>query len=434
MLVERLRKEWGAREHMVPIDPCPRFTPEGLVMGAGTVMAAADAKGGLRSLDGQEARVLALLSVAYGRAVEPSALNAIDRAGKRWKDGEDCLALIHLALAGLHRLDDRDAARRLFMADRLMETGIEPGLILRALDLDATACDAFKLYNEAQPRVPAGSGDTSGEWTRVAEPVLARLSAAAARFLGRFSIRAGTANPYALAVGLILIPRGNNLHVGGDIPELPGFRYDWYHDEAVLRITYDGPNGRREIDAMLGADGVFRNNQRVVARLLPDNTLVIDPAEVSSDLADRDGPNLCPTTTKDKPGRPDGEKDKDYEDQIKMLVNPDNPTPRGYSYKFLNPVTGALVDIDDCQHQTGARIEIKSEYDDLLNYEWGDESLTKDWLDQSLRQVQASQGFPVIWIFAQTRSERFARKLFDNAEGGRERIATGVVERIGASK
>jgi hypothetical protein len=167
---------------------------------------------------------------------------------------------------------------------------LKSGLILRALDLDATACDAFKLYNEAQPRVPAGSGGASGEWTRIVEPVLARLSAAAARFLGRLATRAATANPYVLAVGLILVPRRNNLHEGGDIPELPGFRYD--RDEAVLRISYDGPNGQREIDAMLGADRVFRNNQRVVARLLPDNTLVIDPAEVSSDLADRDGPNL----------------------------------------------------------------------------------------------------------------------------------------------
>jgi hypothetical protein len=375
--------------------------------------------------------VLALLSVAYGRAVEPSALNAIDRAGKRWKDGEDCLALIHLALAGLRRLDDRDAARRLFMADRLMETGIEPGLILRALDLDAAACDAFKLYNEAQPRVPAGNGDTSGEWTKDAEPVLARLSAAAARFLGRFSIRAVTANPYALAVGLILIPRGNNLHDGGDIPELPGFRYD--RDEAVLRITYDGPNGRREIDAMLGADRVFRDSQRVVAKLLPDDTLVIDPAEVSSDLADRDGPNLCPTTEKDRPGRSGavGEKDKDYEGQIKRLVNPDNPTPRGYGYKFFNPVTGKWVYMDDCQHQTGARFEVKGDYDGLLSFPDGEEAITKDWLDQSLRQVQASPGFPVIWIFAQKGSAGFALNLFQTNAGGRERIDVGVVKRAG---
>jgi hypothetical protein len=226
MLVERLRKEWDARKYVVPIDPHPRFAPEGLVMGAGTVLAPADAKGGLRSLNGQEGRVLALLSAAYGRAAEPSVLSAIDRAGKRWKDGEDCLALIHLALAGLRRLDDPEAARRLFMADGLMNSGIDPGLIPRALDLDVTAHGAFQRYNDAQPRVPAGSGDTSGEWTRIVEPVLTRLSAAAARFLGRLATRAVTRNPYVLAVGLILVPRRNNLHAGGDIPEMPGFRYD----------------------------------------------------------------------------------------------------------------------------------------------------------------------------------------------------------------
>ena len=233
-------------------------------------------------------------------------------------------------------------------------------------------------------------------------PVLAGLSRDAAKFLGKLAIAglrgAGEANPYSLALGLILIPRNSNLLTEGDVTELPGLYYAWHRDETRLRLIYDGPNGRREIDAELGADGEFRDRDRVVARLLPDGTLVIDPAQVSSDLADRDGPNLCPTPEKDKPGRGDvtGEKDKDYEDQIKRLVNPDNPTPRGYGYNFFNPETGRWVLIDDCQHKTGARVEIKSEYDQLLNYKWGVASLTKGWLNQSLRQVQASQGFPVI--------------------------------------
>ncbi len=217
---------------------------------------------------------------------------------------------------------------------------------------------------------------------------------------------------------------------------MPGFRYDWNHDEAVLGITYNGPNGQRRINAMLGADGTFRDGQRVVARMLPDYTLVIDPAEVSSDLADKEGPDLCPMTSKDKPGRPGagGEKDKDYEDQIKRLVNPDNPTPRGYGYKFFNPVTGEWVFIDDCQHQTGARVEMKGDYDDLLSFDAAKTTQTNKWLDQSLRQVQASEGFPVIWIFAQRGSSDFARKLFDDAGNGRERIATGVVPRMGGSR
>jgi hypothetical protein len=201
MLVERLRKEWDARKYVVPIDPNPRFAPEGLVMGAGTVLAPADAKGGLRSLNGQEGRVLALLSAAYGRAAEPSVLSAIDRAGKRWKDGEDCLALIHLALAGLRRLDDPEAARRLFMADGLMNSGIEPDVIARALDLDVTAHGRFQRYSDAQPRVPAGSGEISGEWTRIGKSVLARLGAAAARFLAARAIAAVTSIPIPWPLG-----------------------------------------------------------------------------------------------------------------------------------------------------------------------------------------------------------------------------------------
>ena len=111
----------SARARAVPIDPTLSFAPEGLVMGAGTVLAPADAGRRLRPLKGQEARILALLSVAYGRAVGPSALGAIDRAAKCWRGGEDCLALIHLALAGLHSLEDRrEGARRLFMADGLI--------------------------------------------------------------------------------------------------------------------------------------------------------------------------------------------------------------------------------------------------------------------------------------------------------------------------
>jgi hypothetical protein len=116
------------------------------------------------------------------------------------------------------------------------------------------------------------------------------------------------------------------------------------------------------------------------------------------------------------------------------LVNPDNPTPRGYGYKFFNPVTGKMVYIDDCQHQTGARVDMKGDYDDLLDFNAARTTQTKRWLDQSLRQVQSSNGFPVIWIFSQKGSSDFARELFDNAGGGRERIATGFVPRLGGSR
>ncbi len=243
----------------------------------------------------------------------------------------------------------------------------------------------------------------------------------------------GTAaeNPVTVALGLILIPKTTNLLVQGEVPEIPGLRYAWNSDEATLRLTYSGLNGSRDVNAILGPDNLFHDGDKTVARLLPDGTLVIDPAEVSSDLADKDGPNLCPKPEVDKAGRGEllGAKDKDYEDQIKQLVNPDNPTPRGYGYKFWDPQGENWVFIDDCQHRTGARVEIKSEYDGLLSFDRGEDNIRRDWLDQSARQLNVSVGFSLLWIFAQKNSRDYARNLFVGAGKGRERIITETIPR-----
>lgn len=71
MLHQRLRDIWHAHECAVPIHPVLTFAPEGLVLEAGTVLVPADGPRRLQSLGGQEARALALLSAAYGRAVAP---------------------------------------------------------------------------------------------------------------------------------------------------------------------------------------------------------------------------------------------------------------------------------------------------------------------------------------------------------------------------
>src|SRR5690348_6330515 len=100
---------------------------EGLVLGAGTLVVAADTARRLNSLRGQEARVLALLSAAYNRTVPPSVLGNIERAGKSWREGDDALAYIHLAHSGLPELQDpHEAAHRLSLADGLMKAGGSP--------------------------------------------------------------------------------------------------------------------------------------------------------------------------------------------------------------------------------------------------------------------------------------------------------------------
>jgi len=73
---------------------------------------------------------------------------------------------MHLALSGLHRLERPDAdAHRLFLAEGLLEAGVEPAAIIAAIDRGGNALIRLQKYDPDQPRVPAGSGRTSGEWT-----------------------------------------------------------------------------------------------------------------------------------------------------------------------------------------------------------------------------------------------------------------------------
>ena len=77
------------------------FTEEGLVLGAGTVLAKASSNHSGRpavAIDNAEERVLALLAVAYGKDVDPSVLDHIRRASEEWSRGEPCLALLLFTL------------------------------------------------------------------------------------------------------------------------------------------------------------------------------------------------------------------------------------------------------------------------------------------------------------------------------------------------
>jgi hypothetical protein len=62
MLDEQLRDAWHAQERAVSISPVMRFTHDGLVLGADTVLVARDGAHRLQSLKGHEAALLALLS------------------------------------------------------------------------------------------------------------------------------------------------------------------------------------------------------------------------------------------------------------------------------------------------------------------------------------------------------------------------------------
>lgn len=147
----------------------PTITAQGLLL-AGTVLAKMgrdrDGSPGL-AIDGEEERILALLALAYDRPVGPPVLDNIRRASANWSKGEPVLAAIDLALGGLSPLGDVEAASlRLSLGDKLLADGLSPRDLLKGCGYDPAPLDALKAgYNSLEPRIPAGNGLGSGDWT-----------------------------------------------------------------------------------------------------------------------------------------------------------------------------------------------------------------------------------------------------------------------------
>lgn len=460
---------WQARLRSAPIAPALTLTAEGIVLGAGTVLVAATAPRQLGSLQGQESCVLALLAAAYGKSIAPSALGNVERAAKAWREGDDCLAHIHLAHTGLHPLHDiRAAAHRLFLADGALRAGASSRDVLKALHVDARYIDAVEKYSPDQPRVPKGSGRTSGEWTDSEEAgsgavsggeeagegpressLLGRMPLPAAGFLGELGAAQvaelgayaarllGPAGAAVAAFGLLFIPSPNNIHVEGDVPEIPGLRYSWNRDETQLYLTYSAANGGQRTFAAFLDGEVFRDEQgQVIGRVIGGNRVAIDAVALLPDVVGQDEPRLCPAPAPDRPGSDRGKPYDDdlarqYEDFLKQLVNPppDVPTPSGFVYYLPNPAQdGDPVSYDDCQKATGFMFEFKGErYAWLLTVPQIRKKITDNFLAQSASQIGASGGRPVVWIFAEEEAALFARKLFNDTDDGREYITVGYV-------
>ena len=169
MPVEALRKRWDARAAAAAVHATMAFVGDELVLGAGTRLGGVARGAGLADEPDpvDDVRLAAKLSAAYRRPIGAPTLRYIRRALAKQGEGETAAALTHLALTGLPRLlQPEQDARRLFMADGLMEAGVAPRTIVEALDLDPAPLDELaRRYDPDQPRVPAGSGRESGQWT-----------------------------------------------------------------------------------------------------------------------------------------------------------------------------------------------------------------------------------------------------------------------------
>ena len=115
-------------------------------------------------MEGREDQILALLAIAYWRAVPPSILENFRRAAKAYARGEKVIAHMHLAFTGLHGLEDEGpASLRLFLAERLLALGVSPRALLAALEIDQPKFEpALDKASPGDPKHPGWPAGTEG--------------------------------------------------------------------------------------------------------------------------------------------------------------------------------------------------------------------------------------------------------------------------------
>lgn len=136
---------------------------QGLVLGRGTLFDARKRGATDNAIDGNELRIIALLTGTFGRPIAGGVIDKMRRACAIWQEGDKGLAQIYLALAGLPRIGDWDAYC-LHLADKSLARGVTPFELMKAIGFPEAAREVEK-YSENQPRVPSGSGRESGRWT-----------------------------------------------------------------------------------------------------------------------------------------------------------------------------------------------------------------------------------------------------------------------------
>jgi len=117
---------------------------------------------------------------------------------------------------------------------------------------------------------------------------------------------------------------------------------------------------------------------------------------------------------RDKTGR-----GRPFEDFMKPQINPENPTPSGFSYFLPGPSRDGLVSFDDCQQKTGILFEYKGPgFSEHLQKQdppwWG---MYAKIMRQADLQVQARGTKTLIWFFAEKDVADYFRERFDQEYG-----------------
>ncbi len=435
MLAETLEKAWRDRQGAGPVTPAMAFGPEGLTLGAGTVLAATEGDGLAIAFDeAAEARLQALLAAAYVRPIAPQTIRFIRRGAASWRDGDKAMAAMHLAMTGLTPLrEPKAAARRLFMADQLMKVGATPEVIFRALDLEPPiqkAALGISVYNPLEPR------NLRGEWTlagEVAEGLAAAL-AQGGKLLefggvvveaGALALAVATAVAPTIIFGVAMIPfdqRSPKESYG--VPGHPDMRLERAAGDRLWRLTYKDKSGVQRT-ALEQPDGTLKDYRgKTVGYIVKNQGHAGDKGAPISLPAvdakvDRNEPQLCAAAGPDKFGGGPGSAGRLFEDEVKPVINPPPyTTPSGFGVALLNPNTGNMVNFDDCQRSTVIMYEYKGPtYTTFVQRATANEfvgpSALAQMIDQATRQVQAARGKHIVWLFADRYAAKDVRKKFD---------------------
>lgn len=475
--VASLRKRFDDRCRLRAVEVKAAITESGLVLGAGTLLVRMGKdRFGLPMLafvqDGE--RVHTLLTVAQRRPPSADFYRHLQSAAEYWRRGDKALANLRLAFARLPQLESELDAWRLYLAAELLDEGVSPRRLLRELGYDSG--DVHK-YDPDEPRVPAGSGRESGEWSsgeggsspssasgtgrsaldsardlaplgaRVAASFLDEIGADVLSGLTAFASR--FAGPAAF-FGAIFIPSPNNgTSAEGSLPETPNVRYKADYDTGILELTSTGRDGNEITVSAQLRNGVYVDVKtgKSLGRDL-DGTLYIDHDAATSALRDADGgtgegadaalgqnddePKLCPEQVPDNPGATYKDYSVKYAQYVSQeIVNPQRfpPLQPGMAFGLFNPISGKMVLFDDCQDTTGQMHEYKGHYADILDKDFLQDELRADFLDQAYRQtlandfrnLQTGLNNPVEWDFDEKETADFAWKLFER-EGYLPRI------------
>jgi hypothetical protein len=154
---DSLRKAWTARVQFHEQFDWITWTPEGAKLGRATLLA--------RRVRDDRVRLQALLSVAFQKRFEPSALRLLEFAEAAYEQGDIAKSARHVALARFPKFVSRADHCRLYVTAGLIDSGLLTSAeLLKAYDLEERELGAIKGYDPNEPRVAPGNPG-GGQWT-----------------------------------------------------------------------------------------------------------------------------------------------------------------------------------------------------------------------------------------------------------------------------